>query len=253
MIVGSSVGLAMLVTAQPDVATAVPGWAQIVFGSGITLGSITAIVLNVGVPPHRRGRGPAVAGAPGAGTVRLDQVNRMSRDEFVATFGRLFQGSATVGTPSWARLRPAAVRRHHEPARRVPGGPVLRAAAEQRELMAAYPDLGADRVADGDEGEDSARDQASAGLTRLADEDREEFAELAAAYRERFGFPLIVCVRDSGPASGCWPRGSSGWRTPRPGARRRAHRDREGGQPPLRRPRRHANPIATARTRAFGR
>jgi OHCU decarboxylase len=70
--------------------------------------------------------------------------------------------------------------------------------AEQRALMAAYPDLGADRVADGEEGEDSARDQASAGLTRLADDDRAEFATLAAAYRERFGFPLIVCVRDSG-------------------------------------------------------
>jgi xanthine permease len=46
VIVATSIGLAMLVTAQPDVAKAVPDWAQIIFGSGITLGSITAIVLN---------------------------------------------------------------------------------------------------------------------------------------------------------------------------------------------------------------
>src|SRR5690606_1443613 len=87
-------GLAMFVTAQPDVGTAVPGWAQIVFGSGITLGSLTAIVLNIAFHHLGRSRGPAVAGAPGADAVRLEQVNRMSREEFVDTFGRLFQGGA---------------------------------------------------------------------------------------------------------------------------------------------------------------
>src|SRR6185503_4475755 len=68
VIVGTSIGLAMYVTAQPDVAKAVPQWAQIILGSGITLGSLTANL------------------------VRLDQVNTMSRDEFVQTFARLFQG-----------------------------------------------------------------------------------------------------------------------------------------------------------------
>ena len=47
VIVGTSLGLAMYVTAQPDVAKAVPSWAQIILGSGITLGSITAIGLNL--------------------------------------------------------------------------------------------------------------------------------------------------------------------------------------------------------------
>jgi OHCU decarboxylase len=190
VIVGSSLGLAMLVTAQPDVAGAVPGWAQIVFGSGITLGSLTAIVLNLAFHHTRRRE----AEAP-TGTVRLEEVNRMSREEFVATFGRLFQGSPELVGRAYDR-RPFADTTN------------LRAAfqealfsaptAEQRALMDTYPDLGADRVADGEEGEESARDQGSAGLTRLADEDREEFAALAAAYRQRFGFPLIVCVRDSG-------------------------------------------------------
>src|SRR5204863_7148712 len=39
VIVATSVGLAMYVTAQPQVAQAVPGWAEINFGNGITLGS----------------------------------------------------------------------------------------------------------------------------------------------------------------------------------------------------------------------
>jgi OHCU decarboxylase len=193
VIVGSSVGLAMFVTAQPDVATAVPEWAQIIFGSGITLGSITAILLNAVFHHVGPDHGPAVAGAPGTPTVRLDQVNGMSREEFVATFGRLFQGPAWVVERAYdqkpftdvsdlrSAFQEALFSGGHD---------------EQRELMALYPDLGADRVAQGEEGEDSARDQSSAGLTRLSEEDHEEFGRLTAAYRGRFGIPLIVCVRD---------------------------------------------------------
>ncbi len=195
VIVATSVGLAMLVTVQPDVATAVPEWAQIILGSGITLGSISAIVLNLVFHHVGKDFGPAVAGTPGQGTgvVRLDQVNEMSREEFVATFGRLFQG------PAWAAERA------------FDQGPFtdthdLRAAfqealfsgdrTEQRDLMSYYPDLGCDRVASGEEGDDSLTDQSTAGLTRLTDEDHEAFGTLTAAYRERFGIPLIVCVRD---------------------------------------------------------
>jgi len=52
-------------------------------------------------------------------------------------------------------------------------------------------------VADGEAGEDSTLDQSSAGLTRLAEVDQAEFGQLTAAYRDRFGIPLIVCVRDA--------------------------------------------------------
>ncbi len=78
VIVATSLGLAMYVTAQPDVAKAVPDWAQIIFGSGITLGSITAILLNLLFHHVGKNYGPAVAGTPGA-SIRLDQVNEMSR------------------------------------------------------------------------------------------------------------------------------------------------------------------------------
>ncbi len=46
VIVGTSLGLAMLCTAQPFVSGAVPAWLSILFGSGITLGALSAIVLN---------------------------------------------------------------------------------------------------------------------------------------------------------------------------------------------------------------
>ena len=62
--------------------------------------------------------------------------------------------------------------------------------------MSFYPDLGSDSVAEGDAGPQSTRDQGALGLTRLADEDHAAFSTLANAYRDKFGIPLIVCVRE---------------------------------------------------------
>ena len=123
VIVATSIGLAMYVTAIPEVAKAVPEWAQIILGSGITLGSITAILLNLVFHHIGRGRGPAVAGAPGDHLVRLEQVNKMSEDEFVGTLRGPVPGTGLGGPP---RLRAAPLLRHPGPAPRVPGSAVRR-------------------------------------------------------------------------------------------------------------------------------
>ncbi|MBS1068000.1 nucleobase:cation symporter-2 family protein [Gluconobacter cerinus] len=47
IIVGTSIGLGMLATAQPHISDTFPMWAQIVFGSGITLGALSAIFLHL--------------------------------------------------------------------------------------------------------------------------------------------------------------------------------------------------------------
>ncbi len=191
VIVGTSIGLAMYVTVQPDVAKAVPEWAQIIFGSGITLGSLTAIILNLVFHHLDRGYGPAVAGTPGSGVIRLEQVNQMSREQFVDTFGRLFQGPSWVAERAYDR-RPFA----DTPALRAAFQDALFTAdrGEQRDLLAFYPDLGSD--AGPEMSEESKKDRAAAGLTLLNDEDHEQFSHLTSAYRERFGIPLIMSVRD---------------------------------------------------------
>src|SRR6476659_6213781 len=192
VIVATAVGLAMYVTAQPDVAKAVPDWAQIILGSGITLGSITAIVLNCLFHHVGTSRGPAVAGAPGS-LVRLSEVNQMSREDFADTFGSLFQG------PRWVVERAFDSRPFSDTSdlRRAFQEALFSANAdEQRQLIDSYPDLGADSVAEGDEGPDSLRDQSSLGLTRLDEKGHGELAELTSQYRDRFGFPLVTCVRD---------------------------------------------------------
>jgi OHCU decarboxylase len=193
VIVATSLGLAMYVTAQPQVSQAVPGWAEIIFGSGITLGSLTAIGLNILFHHVGKDYGPAVAGQPGD-SVRLDQVNRMSREEFGETFGGLFQGPRWAVERAWD-MRPFAdthaLRRSFQEAL-FSGSP-----EEQRQLIEAYPQLGSQFVADGLSGEASLRDQSDKGLTFLADPDRDELTKITEAYRERFGFPLVISVRDA--------------------------------------------------------
>jgi OHCU decarboxylase len=192
VIVGTSVGLAMYVTAQPDVAKAVPDWAQIILGSGITLGSITAIVLNVVFHHVGRRRGPAVAGTPG-NLVRLSEVNAMSREQFVDTFQSLFQG------PGWVVERAFDQRpfRDTNDLRQAFQEALFAATTEeQRTLIDSYPELGAESVAGGGEGEQSLKDQAALGLTRLDEKSHDDLFELTAQYRDRFGFPLVSCVRD---------------------------------------------------------
>lgn len=195
VIVGTSLGLAMYVTVQPQVAQAVPGWAEIIFGSGITLGSLTAIVLNLVFHHVGAKRGPAVAGAPGS-VVRLDQVNTMSLEQFVTTFGPLYQG------PSWAVERAYDQRPFSdtEDLRRSFQEALFAGTPEQqRELIAAYPRLG--EALGLDEGEErSFLDQSSRGLHLLADAEQQELQQLTTAYAERFGFPLVVSVRDTDSA-----------------------------------------------------
>jgi 2-oxo-4-hydroxy-4-carboxy-5-ureidoimidazoline decarboxylase len=66
---------------------------------------------------------------------------------------------------------------------------------EQLALIRAHPELAGKAAIDRTLTEASAAEQASAGLDRLTPEEYDRFHALNAAYRERFGFPFIICVR----------------------------------------------------------
>jgi OHCU decarboxylase len=192
VIVGTSLGLAVYVTVLPTLSQAVPEGVRIIFGSGITLGSLVAILLNFVFHHVGRDRGPAVAGRPGD-EVTLAEVNQMSREDFANTFGSIYQGPSWVVDRAWER-RPFSdtpgLRRAFQQA-------LFSSTDEQeRELIAAYPDLGSAAVSSGESGTSSMGDQSSLGLTILRDQEHEELGELTSAYRERFGFPLVMSVRD---------------------------------------------------------
>ena len=65
----------------------------------------------------------------------------------------------------------------------------------QLALIRAHPELAGKAAVDGMLTKASAAEQASAGLDRLTQAEFDRFHALNAAYRERFGFPFIICVR----------------------------------------------------------
>jgi 2-oxo-4-hydroxy-4-carboxy-5-ureidoimidazoline decarboxylase len=74
----------------------------------------------------------------------------------------------------------------------------LSAAPRERQLalIRAHPDLAGRAAIEGSLTESSQREQASAGLDRLTPDEYASFTRLNTAYRERFGFPFVVCVRE---------------------------------------------------------
>jgi 2-oxo-4-hydroxy-4-carboxy-5-ureidoimidazoline decarboxylase len=69
------------------------------------------------------------------------------------------------------------------------------------ELIRAHPDLAGKAATAGELTPESTREQAAAGLDRLTPAQYERITALTAAYRERFGFPFVVCAREHTPDS----------------------------------------------------
>ncbi len=75
---------------------------------------------------------------------------------------------------------------------------VMRAAppAERIALIRAHPDLAGRAAIAGELTAESTCEQRSAGLDRLTPAQFDRVTALNAAYRERFGFPFVICARD---------------------------------------------------------
>ena len=67
-------------------------------------------------------------------------------------------------------------------------------------LIQAHPDLAGKAAIAGELTAELAREQSSAGLSRLAPEQFATFTRLNQAYRERFGFPFVICAREHSAA-----------------------------------------------------
>jgi 2-oxo-4-hydroxy-4-carboxy-5-ureidoimidazoline decarboxylase len=130
--------------------------------------------------------------AAAAPPLRLADVNAMDEAAFVAAFGALYEHSPWVARAAWPR-RPFA----DVGALRAALEQAMRAAPRERRLalIRAHPELAGREAAEGELTDDSSREQSSAGLDRLTAAEQEELRRLNHDYRERFGFPLVVCVR----------------------------------------------------------
>ena len=121
--------------------------------------------------------------------LQLSDVNAMDEHAFVAAFGGIYEHAPWVAREAW-RERPFV---DVDALRTALEGAVRSAAPDQRlSLIRGHPELAGEAVLT----DESASEQASAGLDRLVPAELEELQRLNRAYRERFGFPLVVCVRE---------------------------------------------------------
>jgi OHCU decarboxylase len=126
------------------------------------------------------------------------ELNRLDRAAFVAALSFVFEGPPWIVEAAWERRPFADLRVLHAAL-----VAAMRAAPEERQvaLIRAHPDLAGKAAIAGELTPESTGEQASAGLDRLTPAEYAEFSRLNAAYRERFGFPFVICVRMQTKAS----------------------------------------------------
>lgn len=119
----------------------------------------------------------------------------MNDAEFVERYGGIYEHSPWVAAETAAIACDVAdVERLAE----IMGDCVDNASRErQLELIRAHPDLAGKAQLAGELTAESTTEQASAGLDRCTAEEYERFQALNDAYRDKFGFPFVMAVRDS--------------------------------------------------------
>ena len=122
----------------------------------------------------------------------LAELNGCSKDDFVAALANIFEYSPWIAEQA-ASARPFAGVQPLFDAMRTA---VDRAAPELRlALIKAHPDLANKTQRAAGLTAESSAEQNSVGLDRLSDAEYDAFERVNNAYRSKFGFPYIVCVR----------------------------------------------------------
>jgi 2-oxo-4-hydroxy-4-carboxy-5-ureidoimidazoline decarboxylase len=124
--------------------------------------------------------------------ISLSQVNSLSRDEFVRIVGPVFEHSPWIAEETWPKRPFASVEQLHKTLIETVGN-----AGEEKQLalICAHPDLVGRLALAGQLTRESTGEQASAGLDKLTPQQVELFQTNNAAYKEKFGFPFVICAR----------------------------------------------------------
>lgn len=122
----------------------------------------------------------------------IADLNGHSRQDFVAALANVFEYSPWIAEQAAAARPFAGVGPLFDAMKAV----VDDGSAEMRlALIKAHPDLASKTQRAAGLTAESAAEQNSAGLDRLSDAEYSAFERVNDAYRAKFGFPYIVCVR----------------------------------------------------------
>jgi 2-oxo-4-hydroxy-4-carboxy-5-ureidoimidazoline decarboxylase len=119
----------------------------------------------------------------------IAELNQMSQDAFTEAIGPVYEHTPAIAAQAWTQRPFRDVHHLHQ---------TMVAIVQQMSpdealtLIRAHPDLGSKtKMADA-----SVQEQAGVGLDRLTPEEFDRFQSLNQAYKDKFGFPFIVAVKN---------------------------------------------------------
>jgi OHCU decarboxylase len=123
----------------------------------------------------------------------LDELNRLDQASWKQALGFVFEHTPSIAERTWSRRPFSSVTGLHAA---LCEAMYALTTDEQLALIAAHPDLAGRAAIAGELTPESQREQASARLDQLTADEFDRFTQLNSAYRARFGFPFVICVRN---------------------------------------------------------
>ena len=124
--------------------------------------------------------------------ISLDALNKSGKAEFVRLLDGLFEAAPWVAEQAYASRPFATVAALHDA---MMAAVRSRPRQEQIAFVSCHPDLAGKAARAGTMAPASVAEQAGLGLDQLSDDEFRRFEKLNADYRQKFGFPFVICVR----------------------------------------------------------
>ncbi|CAD5936970.1 2-oxo-4-hydroxy-4-carboxy-5-ureidoimidazoline decarboxylase [Planktothrix agardhii] len=122
-------------------------------------------------------------------TYSLSQINQMTQTEFIAALGSIFEASPWVAEQAELKRPFGTIEILYQTMVAI----VKNSNSQQQlALIRTHPDLGSKAKM----AESSVKEQAGVGLDRLTSAEYQYFHQLNQTYKDKFGFPFIIAVKN---------------------------------------------------------
>lgn len=116
-------------------------------------------------------------------------LNQMNQAEFTEALGSIFEHTPEIAAQAWLERPFDDVAKLHQVMATITEN---MSESDQLKLICAHPDLGSKfKMA-----EASVQEQSTVGLDQLSSNEYSRFQQLNDAYKQKFGFPFIIAVRN---------------------------------------------------------
>lgn len=127
-----------------------------------------------------------------ASKLSLASLNELSSEEFIRRLGGIFEHSPWIAEATHPRRPFSRLEELHRTMTAIVDASPLET---RLALIRAHPDLAGRLAQQGQLTRESTHEQASAGLNQISSATQTRLTELNQVYRDRFGFPFVICAR----------------------------------------------------------